>query len=64
MKQEKRSEIIHDALNLLDDEMIEEVEKIRGGVVLDKVMASTTEEESKEEQELFVQQEFRPWRKW
>lgn len=64
MKQEKRSEIIHDALNLLDDEMIEEVEKIRGGVVLDKVMASTTEEESKEEQELFVQQEFCPWRKW
>lgn len=31
MKQENKSEIIHDALNLLDDEMIEEVEKLRGG---------------------------------
>lgn len=31
MRQENKSEIIHDALNLLDDEMIEEVEKLRGG---------------------------------
>ena len=29
MREEKRSEIIHDALNFLDDEMIEEVGKLR-----------------------------------
>ena len=36
MKEENRSEIIHDALNLLDDEMIEEVDKLRGGVLMEK----------------------------
>lgn len=34
MREENRSEIIHDALNLLDDEMIEEVEKLRGQVAV------------------------------
>lgn len=52
MREEKRSEIIHDALNMLDDEMIEEVEKLRGGIVAEK--KSTTE----------IQKEIRPWRKW
>ncbi|MBQ2901543.1 MAG: hypothetical protein IJE49_06805 [Agathobacter sp.] len=33
MREENRSEIIHDALNLLDDALIEEVEELRGGVV-------------------------------
>lgn len=32
MREEKKSEIIHDALNFLDDEMIEEVDALRGGV--------------------------------
>lgn len=32
MKEEKRSEIMQDALQYLDDEMIENVEKLRGGV--------------------------------
>lgn len=32
MREENRSEIIHDALNFLDDELIEEVDKLRGGV--------------------------------
>ena len=33
MREENRSEIIQDALNFLDDALIEEVEELRGGVV-------------------------------
>lgn len=36
MKKEKQSEIFHDALQFLDDEMIEDVEKLRGGVAVKK----------------------------
>ena len=35
MRAEKRSEIIHDALNFLDDEMIEEVDALRGQLPVD-----------------------------
>lgn len=31
MKYEKRSELLHDALNFLDEDMIDEVEKLRNG---------------------------------
>jgi len=33
MREEKRSELIHDALNFLDEEMIEDVDELRGSVV-------------------------------
>ena len=42
MREEKKSEIILDALNFLDDEMIEEVDALRGGFI-------TTEETMAEE---------------
>lgn len=44
MKQEKRSEIIHEALNMLDDEMIEEVDKLRG-IVKNKELNQRTNDE-------------------
>ena len=31
MREEKKSEVIQDALNYLDDDMIEEVDILRGG---------------------------------
>ena len=42
MKEEKYSEIIHDALNFLDDEMIEEVDRLRGGVSVECVSAQAS----------------------
>ena len=36
MREEKRSEIIQDALNFLDDEMIKDVETLRGKVELEE----------------------------
>lgn len=69
MKQENRSEIIHEALNMLDDEMIEEVEKLRGEVVLDKAAKPTIEHKKENMYDVDAsnseaQKEFRPWRKW
>lgn len=51
MRAEKRSEIIHDALNFLDDEMIEEVDALRGQLPVDvkDVVSMGTKQ---------------PWRKW
>ena len=37
MREENRSEIIHDALNFLDEKMIEEVDNLRGGVAVGSV---------------------------
>ena len=48
MRVEERSEHIHDALNFLDNEMIEDVEELRGNVV----------EISKEKKRFFS------WNKW
>ena len=62
MREENRSEIIHDALNLLDDEMIEEVDRLRGGIV--DVAPSTPIDNVNTTQESSIQREFRPWRKW
>ena len=62
MREENRSEIIHEALNLLDDEMIEEVDRLRGGVV--DVVPSAQKIDSDTTQESSIQREFRPWRKW
>ncbi|MBQ8519700.1 MAG: hypothetical protein IJ455_08895 [Agathobacter sp.] len=61
MREENRSEIIHDALNLLDDEMIEEVEKLRGGVVEKTIGPVKVVEENQNKE---VQKMPRPWRKW
>ena len=36
MREENISEILHDALQYLDDEMIEEVQALRGGVLVKK----------------------------
>lgn len=49
-KDENRAEIIHDALNLLEDDLIEEVGKLRGGVVEEKICASAVKP--------------KVWRKW
>ncbi len=52
MRDEKRSEIIHDALNYLDDEMIEDVENLRA-----KVDKKEFEQSSNAEKQ-------RNWKKW
>lgn len=62
MKQENKSEIIHDALNLLEDEMIEEVDQLRGGILVDKAPAMLVEENEMQNED--AQKAFRPWRKW
>jgi len=72
MKEEKYSEIIHDALNFLDDEMIEEVDRLRGGVSVESV---STQASMQEEIKDFSQKKAKdavdgvykktaPWRKW
>ena len=49
MREENKSGIIHDALNFLDDEMIEEVDRLRGGVSVENVSTHKVKF---------------PWRKW
>lgn len=61
MREENRSEIIHDALNLLDEEMIEEVDRLRGGVVEKTNVPVKVVEESQNKE---VQKMPRSWRKW
>lgn len=61
MRGEKRSEIIHDALNFLDDEMIEEVDVLRGGFVTTK---ETIEEETVTEMKKKAVRKGTAWRKW
>lgn len=61
MRGEKRSEIIHDALNFLDDEMIEEVDALRGGFVTTK---ETMEEETVTEMKKKAVRKGTAWRKW
>lgn len=48
MREEKRCEIIHDALNFLDDELVEDVEKLRGFVEKEE-----TEQSSNIKKQLF-----------
>ncbi len=60
MREKKRSEIIQDALEFLDDEMIEEVEKMRGGYL---------KLDTEESQEITLnitepKKTHYPWRKW
>lgn len=50
MSNENRSELIHDALNLLDEDMIEDVDRLRGN-------AAETVEETKKIKKV-------PWRRW
>lgn len=61
MREEKRSEIIQDALNFLDDEMIEEVESLRDGLVAAE--ESMKEENIREFRQKVVRKNT-PWRKW
>ena len=72
MREEKYSEIIQDALNFLDDEMIEEVDRLRGGVSVESV---STQASMQEEIKDFSQKKAKdavegvykktaPWRKW
>lgn len=60
MREEKRSEIIHDALNFLDDEMIEEVGELRGGVVNTRALL---DEEIRENKENTTRRNI-SWHKW
>ena len=61
MREEKKSEIIHDALNFLDDEMIEEVDALRGGfVTTEETMAEETVTEMKKK----AVRKGTAWRKW
>lgn len=72
MREEKYSEIIHDALNFLDDEMIEEVDHLRGGVSVESVSAQASiQEEVKDFTQTKrngvvgnEQKKPTPWRKW
>lgn len=61
MREEKKSEIIHDALNFLDDEMIEEVDALRGGfITTEETMAEETVTEMKKK----AVRKGTAWRKW
>lgn len=64
MREEKRSEIIHEALNFLEDEIIEETDKLRGGVLVDKKTLRIHPEEKGGDVKIIKQKELRPWRKW
>lgn len=60
---ENRSEIIHDALNFLDEEMIEEVEALRGFVEKEEFK----QDSDSEKQRISIQtalQKKKFWRKW
>ena len=61
MREEKRSEIIHDALNFLDDEMIDEVENLRGGFVTTE---ETMVEKSVTEMKKKAGRKNISWKKW
>lgn len=61
MREEKKSEIIHDALNFLDDEMIEEVDALRGGFITTE---ETLEEETVTEMKKKAVRKGTAWRKW
>lgn len=63
MREEKQSEIIHDALNYLDDELIDDVEKLRGYIDKEELEHSS----SAENHVIFMEKvpnKQRYWRKW
>lgn len=61
MREEKKSEVIQDALNYLDDDMIEEVDALRGGfVTTEETMAEETVTEMKKK----AVRKGTAWRKW
>lgn len=62
MREEKYSEIIHDAINFLDDEMIEEVDHLRGGVSIENI--STQPQDENEKIIEFASKKQYAWRKW
>lgn len=61
MREEKKSEIIQDALNFLDDEMLEEVEALREGLV---AAQESTKEKNAREFKKKAARKSTPWRKW
>lgn len=69
MREENISEILHDALQYLDDEMIEEVQALRGGVLVEKstdfnLQSNPEVEKIENPYKDDWKKEFRPWRKW
>lgn len=64
MREEKYSEIIHDALNFLDDEMIEEVDRLRGGVSVESINAEPQPQEENVKIIEFALKKQYSWRKW
>ena len=64
MREENRSEIIHDAINFLDDEMIEEVNGLRGGVSVENVSTQTQVQDENDKMIDFTSKNRYPWRKW
>lgn len=64
MREENRSEIIHDALNFLDDEMIEEVDRLRGGVSVENASTQTQVQDENDKLISFASENRHPWRKW
>lgn len=63
MKEEKRSEIIQDALNFLDDEMIEDVEKLRGCIEKEEFEQSSDAKNQKIVQGKGAKRK-KSWRRW
>lgn len=59
MSKENRSELIHEALNLLDEDLIEDVDRLRGGVV-EPVSKSEKANEIEEAKKIGKVQ----WRRW
>ncbi len=61
MSKENRSEMIHDALHYLDDEMIEDVEKLRSFVEKEEVERSSTKKKVLWNPK---QNRYKSWKKW
>ena len=63
MREENSSEILHEALNFLEEEIIEETDKLRGGILVEKTNRMSTKG-AEDEIKVMVQKELHPWRKW
>lgn len=63
MREKNRSEIIHDALHMLDDEMIEEVEELRGQIAVEKCETDATETVL-EVKDIRTKKRKVSWKKW
>lgn len=64
MKEKIRSEILHDALNFLEDEIIEEVDGIRGSLLTDDIVKHASVQERDDVLTSITRKSTSPWRKW